>query len=78
MVIILASGANNRVVFAAGVGAKAMEKGVNAGKLVKAAGEICGGKGGGKADLAQSGGKDASKIDEALAAAANMAAEAAK
>ena len=35
--------------------------------IVKAATSICGGGGGGKPDLAQAGGKDASKIDEALA-----------
>ena len=35
--------------------------------IVKEATKICGGGGGGKPDLAQAGGKDASKIDEALA-----------
>ncbi len=35
--------------------------------IVKAATSICGGGGGGKPDLAQAGGKDASKVDEALA-----------
>ena len=35
--------------------------------IVKAATTICGGGGGGKPDIAQAGGKDASKIDEALA-----------
>ncbi len=34
--------------------------------IVKAATSICGGGGGGKPDLAQAGGKDASKVDEAL------------
>lgn len=38
----------------------------NAGNLVKMAAQICGGNGGGKADIAQAGGKDISKLDEAI------------
>ena len=34
--------------------------------MVKLAASVCGGNGGGRPDLAQSGGKDASKIDEAI------------
>ena len=34
--------------------------------VVKEATKICGGGGGGKPDLAQAGGKDPSKLDEAL------------
>ena len=45
---------------------KAVAKGVHAGKLVKAAAQICQGNGGGKPDMAQAGGKDASKVEEAL------------
>jgi alanyl-tRNA synthetase len=40
-----------------------------AGKLLQTVAPIVGGKGGGKPDFARGGGKDASKIDEALAAA---------
>ena len=36
------------------------------GKLVKAAAQVCSGNGGGKPDMAQAGGKDASKVQEAL------------
>ena len=39
----------------------------NAGQIVKAAAQITGGNGGGKPTLAQAGGKDASKVDDALA-----------
>ncbi len=45
---------------------------VNAGNLVKAAAQICGGNGGGKPTMAQAGGKDASKIDEAIEAAKQL------
>jgi alanyl-tRNA synthetase len=39
---------------------------VSAGDLVQAMAPIVGGKGGGKSDLAQAGGRDATRIDEAL------------
>ena len=39
-----------------------------AGKLVGVAAEVLGGRGGGKADLAQGAGKDASKVPAALSA----------
>lgn len=44
-------------------------QGLHAGKLVKELAAICGGGGGGKPELAQAGGKDPSKLGEALAAA---------
>ncbi|MFT3880539.1 MAG: alanine--tRNA ligase [Gemmatales bacterium] len=49
-------------------------KGIHAGKLVGLAAGIVGGKGGGKPTLAQAGGKDASKLEEAILAARNEAA----
>jgi len=45
---------------------KANEKGIKAGELVNVAAEMVGGKGGGRPDLAQAGGKDASNIESAL------------
>lgn len=47
---------------------KAQATGVKAGDLVRLASQILGGGGGGKADIAQGGGTDASKMNEALAA----------
>ncbi|MBW5444993.1 alanine--tRNA ligase [Cohnella sp. CFH 77786] len=44
-------------------------RGLHAGKLVKELAAICGGGGGGKPELAQAGGKDPSKLGEALEAA---------
>lgn len=42
------------------------EGGMQAGKFVGGVAKVCGGGGGGKDNLAQAGGKDASKLDEAL------------
>ena len=44
-----------------------MSKGIKAGELVKLVCSECGGSGGGKPDSAMGGGKDASKLDNALA-----------
>lgn len=57
---------DNKVVFVAGAGKEAVRKGVHAGKLVKQAAMLCDGNGGGKPDMAQAGGKDISKVDEAM------------
>lgn len=45
---------------------QAVSKGLAAGKVVGAVAKICGGGGGGKPNLAQAGGKDASKVPQAL------------
>ncbi|WP_017655853.1 alanine--tRNA ligase [Fortiea contorta] len=45
------------------------KKGLQAGKFVGAVAKICGGGGGGRPNLAQAGGRDASKLPEALAQA---------
>ena len=42
------------------------KKGLQAGKFVGEIAKICGGGGGGRPNLAQAGGKDASKLPEAL------------
>jgi alanyl-tRNA synthetase len=47
------------------------EKQLQAGKFIGEIAKICGGGGGGKPNLAQAGGKDTSKIDEALTIAKN-------
>jgi alanyl-tRNA synthetase len=43
-----------------------VKKGMQAGKVVGAIAKICGGGGGGRPNLAQAGGRDASKLPEAL------------
>jgi len=44
----------------------AVKQGIHAGNLVKEAAALCGGGGGGRPNHAQAGGKDATKVDEAL------------
>ena len=48
---------------------RSVERGVKAGEIVKVAAQIAGGGGGGRDTMAQAGGKDPAKLDEALAAA---------
>ncbi len=55
-----------KVSIAAGVSDALTKRGINAGKLVNDVATVCGGKGGGRPDLAQAGGKDPSKLGEAL------------
>ena len=57
-----------KITFLAVCGKKAVAAGVKAGDLVKLATKLTGGSGGGKPDSAMGGGKDASKLAEALAA----------
>ncbi|OWK37533.1 alanine--tRNA ligase [Fimbriiglobus ruber] len=52
-----------------------LAKGLKAGDVIKPLAEIVGGKGGGKPDLAQAGGKDASKLPEAMAKALELGRE---
>ena len=49
-----------------------LEKGYNAGKMIKPIAAACGGGGGGKADMAQAGAKDPSKVEEAFAVAETL------
>jgi alanyl-tRNA synthetase len=58
-----------KVVLVAGVSRDLVERGISAGDWVKDVAPIVGGGGGGKPDLAQAGGKDPSKLSEALAVA---------
>ncbi|MBY0096275.1 alanine--tRNA ligase [Mesobacillus maritimus] len=65
-VILLGSADNGKVNLIAGVTKDLIEKGFHAGKLVKEAASVCGGGGGGRPDMAQAGGKDPAKLDNAL------------
>lgn len=68
-VIILGAVNGEKVNLIAAVTKDLANKGLHAGKLVKAAAEICGGGGGGRPDMAQAGGKNPEKLAEALTSA---------
>ena len=51
------------------VSKEAAERGLSAGTVIREIAPIVGGGGGGRDDMAQAGGKDPAKLDEALAAA---------
>ncbi|SFA69496.1 alanyl-tRNA synthetase [Lentibacillus halodurans] len=65
-VMLLAAANDQKVQLAAGVTKDLTDKGLHAGNLIKQAAEICGGGGGGRPDMAQAGGKNPEKINEAL------------
>ena len=65
-VILLGSATDGKVTLVASV-SKDLTKRFPAGKLVQEVAPIVGGKGGGRPDLAQGGGTDVSRLDEALA-----------
>ncbi|MFM2295101.1 MAG: alanine--tRNA ligase, partial [Verrucomicrobiota bacterium] len=70
-VVLLGGAANGAVTLIASVSAEFTAK-VQAGKIIQAIAPIVGGKGGGKPDNARGGGKDAGKLDEALAKAKTL------
>jgi alanyl-tRNA synthetase len=67
--IVLASAVEDRVALVVSVAPELVARGVKAGAIVKAAAAIVGGGGGGRDTLAQAGGRDVSKLGEALATA---------
>ena len=69
--IVLGGYANNAVALVAAVTAEYTAR-VQAGKIIQAIAPIVGGKGGGKPDNARGGGKDASRLEEALAKARTL------
>jgi len=67
VVAVLSAVGDEKITFLAVCGKDAIAKGVKAGDLVKQVCSVCGGSGGGKPDSAMGGGKDALKLDDALA-----------
>ncbi len=64
-VVLLASGSDGKVALIAGVHGSALDK-VKAGEVVAHVASQIGGKGGGRADMAQGGGADSPALDQAL------------
>jgi alanyl-tRNA synthetase len=65
-IVVLGTVYEDKPVFLAAVTPDLVAKGYNAGEIVKRVAEVTGGSGGGKPGLAQAGGKDKKKLDEAL------------
>jgi alanyl-tRNA synthetase len=68
-VVVLGSTTDGRAHLVANVSPAAVERGVKAGELVRAAAPVMGGGGGGRDTLAQAGGRDPNKLPDALATA---------
>ena len=67
VVAVLSAVNEGKITFLAVCGKDAVSKGIRAGDLVKLVCTTCGGSGGGKPDSAMGGGKDVTKVDNALA-----------
>lgn len=74
-VIVLGSGKDGKVSLVVMATDDVVKKGVHAGNIIKAAAAVCGGGGGGRPNMAQAGGKDVTKIGEALAKAEEIIGE---
>jgi alanyl-tRNA synthetase len=66
-VVVILGCVDGKVSVVAAVNDEARARGVSANALVRAIGPLVGGKGGGKDDVAQGGGADSSRLDEAIA-----------
>jgi alanyl-tRNA synthetase len=71
-VVVLAGVSDGKVIFVGKVTKDLVAKGYHAGNTLREVAKVTGGGGGGKADFAQAGGKDASKVEEALAKASDI------
>jgi alanyl-tRNA synthetase len=69
VVQLLGGGSGDKVALVALASPGAIAKGLSAAELVRAAAGVVGGGGGGREDMAQAGGKDPAKLDDALAEA---------
>jgi alanyl-tRNA synthetase len=65
-VVVLGTVHGDKPVFLAAVTPDLVKQGYNAGDIVKHVAKVAGGSGGGRAELAQAGGKNKEKLDEAL------------
>ncbi|MHB8062889.1 MAG: alanine--tRNA ligase [Ruminiclostridium sp.] len=71
-VIVLASSYGDKVSFIVTATKDVMAKGIHSGNIIKEVAKIAGGGGGGRPDMAQAGGKDLLKINEALKTAISV------
>ena len=72
IVMVFATVNGPKVTFLVSVTDDLLDKGYHAGNMIKQIAAACGGGGGGKADMAQAGAKDPSKIKDAFALAESL------
>jgi len=73
--VVLGSAVDGKVGLIALIGPAAQKRGASAGQLIAKLAPMVGGKGGGKADLAQAGGSDPSALERTVAAAETLLTE---
>ena len=71
-IVVFATVSEDKVIFLVMASNSAVEKGAHAGNIIKEVAKVAGGGGGGKPNMAQAGGKDASKVQEALSKAVSL------
>lgn len=71
-VVFLASEGDGKLLFTAMATKSAVDSGIHCGNIIKEAAKVAGGGGGGRPDMAQAGGKDVSKLADALSKAEEM------
>jgi alanyl-tRNA synthetase len=74
-IVVLATAIDEKPQILAAVTDDLLARGAHAGELVKAVARVVGGGGGGRPSLAQAGGRDLSKLREALAQVPDLVAE---
>lgn len=72
IIIVFASENDGKVTFMVSVSDDLLDKGYHAGNMIKKIAAAAGGGGGGKADMAQAGAKDPSKIQDAFVVASSL------
>ncbi|MPN56964.1 Alanine--tRNA ligase [bioreactor metagenome] len=72
VIIVFATENSGKVTFMVSVSDDLLDRGYHAGNMIKQIAAAAGGGGGGKADMAQAGAKDPSRIKEALELAATL------
>jgi alanyl-tRNA synthetase len=67
--VVLGGAADGKVALVASFSSEVVERGLSAAEVIREAAQVVGGGGGGRENVAQAGGRDASRLDEALSTA---------
>ena len=67
--VVLGGAADDKVALVASFSKEVTDRGISAADVIREVAQIVGGGGGGRENVAQAGGRDPSKLDEALSAA---------